>query len=236
MFRTLIYPSSGACDCAVELPNWSCCSWSDVCWSFGVVGLEWYPCCRLKHNQLCFSLVIQQNSRKILMVDILMSETCWAHKKWNKLACYIKLVCYSSTITMMHGPVNISSYHTTNPHLKQVFQSVYRNELETRLTHKPWKQEIAKIPDWPRIKAVAEFRLCVWHDCLGTYLHGIGICPDTYCMLCSLCGPTDKTNLGRCNALLNRTECERYWEARTKMMENWLCLFTITILVTTSYH
>ena len=22
----------------------------DVCWSFGVVGLEWYPCCRLKHN------------------------------------------------------------------------------------------------------------------------------------------------------------------------------------------
>ena len=26
------------------------CSWFDVCWSFGVVGLEWYPCCRLKHN------------------------------------------------------------------------------------------------------------------------------------------------------------------------------------------
>jgi len=24
--------------------------WFDVCWSFGVVGLEWYPCCRLKHN------------------------------------------------------------------------------------------------------------------------------------------------------------------------------------------
>ena len=24
--------------------------WFDVCWSFGVVGLEWYPCCRVKHN------------------------------------------------------------------------------------------------------------------------------------------------------------------------------------------
>jgi len=61
---------------------------------------------RLKHNKLCFSLqhgyhanpttpklqhtsnqehttnvVIQQNSRKLLMMDILMSETCWAHKK-----------------------------------------------------------------------------------------------------------------------------------------------------------
>jgi len=48
MFRTLIYPSSGACDYSVQLPHWSCSSWFDVCWSFGVVGLEWYPCCRLK--------------------------------------------------------------------------------------------------------------------------------------------------------------------------------------------
>ena len=39
MFRTLIYPSSGACDYSVELPHWSYCSWFDVCWSFGVVGL-----------------------------------------------------------------------------------------------------------------------------------------------------------------------------------------------------
>jgi len=49
LFRTLIYPSSGACDYSVELPHWSYCSWFDVCWSFGVVGLEWYPCCRLKY-------------------------------------------------------------------------------------------------------------------------------------------------------------------------------------------
>ena len=49
MFRTLIYPSSGACDYSVELPHWSYCSWFDMCWRFGVVGLEWYPCCRLKH-------------------------------------------------------------------------------------------------------------------------------------------------------------------------------------------
>jgi len=165
MFRTLIYPSSGACDYSIELPHWSYCSWFDGCWSFGVVGLEWYPCYRLK---LCFSLqhgkrslrlfcwittlvvlflvrcvlefrcgwvgvvsvlqasaeacntdttpnqphrysnihrtknnttnvVIQQNSRKLLMIYILMSETCWAHKKWNKIASDIKLVFYSST-------------------------------------------------------------------------------------------------------------------------------------------
>ena len=35
--------------------------------------------------------------RKLLMMDILMSETCWAHKKWNKIASDIKLVFHSST-------------------------------------------------------------------------------------------------------------------------------------------
>ena len=42
-------------------------------------------------------VVIQQHSRKLLMMDILMSETCWAHKKWNKIASDIKLVFHSST-------------------------------------------------------------------------------------------------------------------------------------------
>ena len=36
------------------------------------------------------NVVIQQNSRKLLMMDILMSETRWAHNKWNKIASDIK--------------------------------------------------------------------------------------------------------------------------------------------------
>jgi len=113
IFRTLIYPSSGACDYSVELPPWSYCSWFNMCWRFGVVGLEWYPCCRLKPATACntdttpthphrisnthrtknntTNVVIQQNSRKLRMMDILMSEKCWAHKKWNKIASDIKL-------------------------------------------------------------------------------------------------------------------------------------------------
>jgi len=55
-------------------------------------------------------VVIQQNSRRLLMMDVLMSETCWAHKKWNKIASDIKLVFNSSTITMMRGPINIRIY------------------------------------------------------------------------------------------------------------------------------
>jgi len=60
---------------------------------------------RTKNNTT--NVVIQEHSRKLLMMDILMSETCWAHKKWNKIVSDIKLVFYSSTITMTHGPINI---------------------------------------------------------------------------------------------------------------------------------
>jgi hypothetical protein len=52
-------------------------------------------------------VVLHQHSRKLLKMDILMSETCWAHNKWNKIASDIKLVFHSSTIAMMHGPINI---------------------------------------------------------------------------------------------------------------------------------
>ena len=51
-------------------------------------------------------VVIQQNSRKLLMMDILMSETCWAHKKRNKIASDIKLVFCCQLLTMMHSTIN----------------------------------------------------------------------------------------------------------------------------------
>ena len=114
MFRTLIYPSSGACDYSVELPHWSYCSWFDVCWSFGLVGLEWYPCCRLKPATL---------QHKLLMTDILMSETCWAHKKWNKITNDIKLVFYSST------RVSVVSNKITFVHLPVLFQVAWEKLL-----------------------------------------------------------------------------------------------------------
>ena len=111
-------------------------------------------------------------------------------------------------ITQTH--IRETSYHSIKLHLKQVFRSAYRQELETKLSQKPWTQELAKIPDQPRSKAVAEFRLCVGHDCLGTHLHRIGILPDPYCMLCSLHETMDRHHLGRCTALSSGTECERY--------------------------
>jgi hypothetical protein len=96
MFRTLIYPSSGAYDCTVELPHWSYVLGS-MCvgvsvwlgWSgIRVAGFSHSNPTTAKHQHTLnqehtTNVVIQQNSRNLLMMDILMSETCWAHKKWN---------------------------------------------------------------------------------------------------------------------------------------------------------
>ena len=48
----------------------------------------------------------------------------------------------------------------------------------------------------------------------------IGIRPEPLLHACSLREPMDRNHLGQCTALSNKTECERYWEARTKVMEN----------------
>jgi hypothetical protein len=47
------------------------------------------------------NVVIQQDNRKLLVMDILISETCWARKKWNKIASDIKLVFYTLTDTTL---------------------------------------------------------------------------------------------------------------------------------------
>ena len=125
MFRTLIYPSSGACDYSLQLPQWSIVlgsmcvgvavwlGWSGIRvagWSVqhGYNSNPATPKPQHTSNQeQSTNVVIEENSRKLLMMDILMSETCWAHKKWNKIANDIKLVFYSSCITMIHGPINI---------------------------------------------------------------------------------------------------------------------------------
>ena len=60
-------PSSGACDYSVELPHWSYCSWFDVRWSFGVVGLEWYPCCRLNHHQELATILLNYHIGRIVL-------------------------------------------------------------------------------------------------------------------------------------------------------------------------
>ena len=98
-------------------------------------------------------VVIQQHSRKLRMMDILISETCWAQKKWNKKASDIKLDFHSSTITMMHAPINIrlltefwGKYVVCLPlkfsaGVKGFSVSVIGNKCE-RLCHLKWNSQL----------------------------------------------------------------------------------------------
>ena len=104
MFRTLIYPSSGVCDYSVGITTLVVlflvrCVLEFRCGWVGVVSVLQAEACntdttpnqphrnsnthRTKNNTT--NVVIQQNSHKLLMMDILMFEACWAHKKWNKI-------------------------------------------------------------------------------------------------------------------------------------------------------
>ena len=87
MFRTLIYPSSGACDYAVELPHLSFCSCFAMCWRFGVAGLGWYPCCRLKPatRMLLVILLTQErifDSRAFLVGFVMNEVAVWQSFLW----------------------------------------------------------------------------------------------------------------------------------------------------------
>jgi len=83
MFWILIYPSSGACDCVVELPHWSFVLGSMCVGDLVRVGLSSVHVAGFSHrtkNKMT-NVVIQQHSRKLLMMDILISKTCGVHKK-----------------------------------------------------------------------------------------------------------------------------------------------------------
>ena len=87
--------------------------------AFFAAGISWCSFCRLqpatwantsrnkssntqRTENKTTDVVIQQHSRKLLKMDILISETCWAHKKWNKIASDIKLVFHSSAMKRHH--------------------------------------------------------------------------------------------------------------------------------------
>jgi len=83
-------------------------------------------------------VVIQQQSRKLLMMDILMSETCWAHKKWNKIASDIKLVLYSSTVYVFVGaPHRGTSIITSRRLTNKKAKARYFSYLQWRI--KPYR-------------------------------------------------------------------------------------------------
>ena len=94
MFQALICPSSGVCKYVVELPN-SLISF--LVWST-----------HSKPRTKSANVVVQQHSRKLLKMGILMPETCWVSKKKNKNSKWHLIGFLFFSYHKMHGPINIS--------------------------------------------------------------------------------------------------------------------------------
>ena len=112
VFRTLIYPSSGACDCVVELPHLSFCSHFVVCWRFGAAGFEWCPCCRLKHNKVVLQPAAPnlQHTTNWEQNDRCGNSTTQSQAPddgYINVRNTFNTFFHSPTIKMMHGPINI---------------------------------------------------------------------------------------------------------------------------------
>ncbi|VDN98722.1 unnamed protein product [Rodentolepis nana] len=110
------------------------------------------------------------------------------------------------------------SFHTMKALIRREFQTTRCSELKAQKTLKQWTVALSDIADWPRIEAVAEFRLRTGHDCLAKHLHRIGVGTQPACPLCNLQEEMEKTHLIRRPPLKTTTKSQRYWEARRRLM------------------
>jgi len=101
MFQMLIHPPSGVCYYLVRY----CVGCIVLTWGVlvlcSVIGCWW---CGIRVQ--AEPLNNAPSSRKLLKMDVLTSETCWA-VNWHNKASVIKLVYHYSNIEMMHGPIPI---------------------------------------------------------------------------------------------------------------------------------
>ena len=74
-------------------------------------------------------VVIHQHSRKFLKMDILLSETCWAHKKSNKIASDIKLVFHSSATSQCIHCLGAERFRLNGPKGHWIFSSTHCKPL-----------------------------------------------------------------------------------------------------------
>ena len=120
----------------------------------------------LKHPSLqnkTTDVVIHQHSCRLLKMDISMSETCWAHNKWNKIASDIKLVFHSSSIYLIQCPVNKNSFEGTFLNVEWLTEQWNSYELSEDQYHtNSWTQ-------------LLKLQLRVWYCYCAINLHAVRI-------------------------------------------------------------
>nr|CDS31823.1 hypothetical protein HmN_000059400 [Hymenolepis microstoma] len=84
----------------------------------------------------------------------------------------------TTILQVMDGPI---SFYTMKTLIRREFKALISNELKARRKEKQWTAALSNIADWPRLEAVAEFRLRTGHDCLAKRLHRIEVYAQPTC-------------------------------------------------------
>ncbi|XP_015915705.1 uncharacterized protein [Parasteatoda tepidariorum] len=120
---------------------------------------------------------------------------------------------------IIQQPSTLKSFHSARLYIKHFMRQNWKALLTSRISSRSWRNSLEQgIADKPRIKAVAEFRFVLGHDCLANHLCRIGILADPNCPLCSNNELMDRNHLLRCSALRGDSEVRRYWSARHLLM------------------
>ena len=77
---------------------------------YNLTALNLQPTANQERNDQCGN---QHYSRQLLMMGIVVPETCSAYKKYNKIISGMYLVFYSSVITMIYLQVMLVSFSDT---------------------------------------------------------------------------------------------------------------------------
>ena len=103
MFRALLCPSSGARDYNVDYQIGRFVLGLQPGHYSSLTAPNLQPTANQERNNQCGN---QHYSRELLMMGIVVPETCWTCKMHNKTMSDIYLAFHSSVITMMHGRTN----------------------------------------------------------------------------------------------------------------------------------
>ncbi|VDO11646.1 unnamed protein product [Rodentolepis nana] len=156
------------------------------------------------HKPVIASIIIgcQSMTKKVL------TKLSWNFKKadWPRFTNLLNNELYASPLNFRQHPKKLCNKNTnimirsakkTIPRgnelaetmkalIRREFKTTWCNKLKARTKEKQWIVALSDIADWPRIEAVAEFRLRTGHDCLAKHLHRLGVYTQPTCPLCNL--------------------------------------------------
>jgi len=124
MFRALLCQSSGAHDCNVDyhIGRFVLGYSLQPGHYFSLPAPNFQPTANQERNDQCGN---QHYSRELLMIGIVVPETCWAYKKYNKIITSIYLVPIFQLCGLVFNTDNFEARISADEALKISYRSIH---------------------------------------------------------------------------------------------------------------